>query len=106
VDNNSKDHTRQLIEEFQHEWPLLRYEFEGKQGLSHARNHGIAAARGDILLFTDDDVLPEPDWMEVTLAGLEKHCADACGGYIAPPLGSAAPRLADRALLWLSRYSH
>ncbi|MHB1332215.1 MAG: glycosyltransferase [Sulfuriferula sp.] len=84
VDNNSKDHTRQVIEEFQREWPLLRYEFEGEQGLSHARNHGIAAARGDILLFTDDDVLPEPDWMEVTLTGLEKYNADACGGYIAP----------------------
>lgn len=84
VDNNSKDHTRQVIAEFQSNWPLLRYEFEGSQGLSHARNHGIAAAMGDILLFTDDDVLPEPDWMEVTLAGLEKYRADACGGYIAP----------------------
>lgn len=84
VDNNSQDHTRQVVEEFRHEWPLLRYEFESKQGLSHARNFGIAAARGDILLFTDDDVLPEPDWMEVTLAGLQKYRADACGGYIAP----------------------
>ncbi|MDP1678941.1 MAG: glycosyltransferase [Candidatus Nitrotoga sp.] len=84
VDNNSKDHTRKVVEEVQREWPLLRYEFERTQGLSHARNHGIAAARGNILLFTDDDVLPEPDWMEVTLSGLEKSNADACGGYIAP----------------------
>ncbi|CAG9932783.1 glycosyltransferase [Candidatus Nitrotoga arctica] len=84
VDNNSNDHTQQVIAEFQREWPLLRYEFEGEQGLSHARNHGIAAAQGDILLFTDDDVLPESDWMEVTLAGLEQYSADACGGYIAP----------------------
>ncbi|CAH1202351.1 Glycosyl transferase family 2 [Candidatus Nitrotoga sp. BS] len=84
VDNNSKDHTRKIVEEMQSEWPLLRYEFEPAQGLSHARNHGIAAARGDVLLFTDDDVLPEPDWMEVTLSGLEKFNADACGGYIAP----------------------
>lgn len=84
VDNNSKDDTRQVIAEFQREWPLLRYEFEGEQGLSHARNHGIDAAHGNALLFTDDDVLPEPDWMETTLAGLEQHHADACGGYIAP----------------------
>lgn len=84
IDNNSKDHTRNVVEEVQREWPLLRYEFEQAQGLSHARNYGIAAAQGDILLFTDDDVLPEPDWMEVTLAGLEKYSADACGGYIAP----------------------
>lgn len=84
VDNNSKDDTRQVIAEFQREWPLLRYEFQGEQGLSYARNHGIDAAHGNVLLFTDDDVLPEPDWMEVTLAGLEKYRADACGGYIAP----------------------
>jgi GT2 family glycosyltransferase len=84
VDNNSKDDTRKVIAEFQREWRRLRYEFEGEQGLSHARNHGIDAAHGTVLLFTDDDVLPEPDWMETTLAGLEQYHADACGGYIAP----------------------
>lgn len=84
VDNNSKDHTRKVVEEVQREWPLLRYEFEQAQGLSHARNHGIAAAQGDVFLFTDDDVLPEPDWLETTLAGMDKYQADACGGYIAP----------------------
>lgn len=84
VDNNSKDHTRKVVEEVRREWPLLRYEFEPAQGLSHARNHGIAAAQGDVLLFTDDDVLPEPDWLESTLAGMDQYQADACGGYIAP----------------------
>jgi len=84
VDNNSKDHTRKVVEEVSAEWPLLRYEFEEAQGLSHARNHGIAVARGDVLLFTDDDVLPEPLWLHTTLRGLAQYGADACGGYIAP----------------------
>lgn len=84
VDNNSKDHTKAVVEEAQRGWPLLRYEFEGAQGLSHARNHGIGCARGEVILFTDDDVLPEPEWLETTLAGLETHGADACGGFIAP----------------------
>lgn len=84
VDNNSKDHTRKVVAEVQREWPLLRYEFEQAQGLSHARNRGIAAAQGVVILFTDDDVLPEPDWLETTLAGMDKYQADACGGYIAP----------------------
>jgi glycosyltransferase involved in cell wall biosynthesis len=84
VDNNSKDHTREVVEEFQRSWPLLRYEIEREQGLSHARNHGVAAARGSVLLFTDDDVLPEADWLESTVAGLDKYSADACGGYIGP----------------------
>jgi glycosyltransferase involved in cell wall biosynthesis len=84
VDNNSRDHTRQVVESLQVDWPLLRYEFEGQQGLSHARNRGIQASHGEILLFTDDDVLPEPEWLENTLAGMARYQADACGGFIAP----------------------
>ena len=84
VDNNSKDQTKAVVEDVQRGWPLLRYEFEGAQGLSHARNHGIGRARGEVILFTDDDVLPEPDWLETTLAGLRSHGADACGGWIGP----------------------
>lgn len=99
VDNNSRDHTRQVVEEAQAGWPRLRYEFEAAQGLSNARNHGIAAARGEVLLFTDDDVLPETDWMEVSLAGLERYGADACGGYIAPRWEIPPPA-------WLSERFH
>lgn len=84
VDNNSHDTTRQVVMAAQSDWPLIRYEFEGEQGLSHARNHGIQASRGQIFLFTDDDVLPERDWLEATLGGLDKYGADACGGYISP----------------------
>ncbi|MGB9128228.1 MAG: glycosyltransferase, partial [Thiobacillus sp.] len=91
VDNNSKDHTRAVVEEAQRDWALLLYEFEGEQGLSRARNHGISVARGEVLLFTDDDVLPEPEWLEITLAGLTKYQADACGGYIGPIWESPPP---------------
>ncbi len=91
VDNNSKDNTRAVVEQVQATWPRLRYEFEREQGLSAARNHGIACARGATILFTDDDVLPEPDWLAATLAGLDRHGADACGGYIAPIWESPPP---------------
>jgi glycosyltransferase involved in cell wall biosynthesis len=91
VDNNSSDDTRRVIADFQRDWPLLRYEFEGRQGLSCARNRGIMVAQGDILLFTDDDVLPEPDWLEATLTGMKQYHADACGGYIAPIWESRPP---------------
>jgi glycosyltransferase involved in cell wall biosynthesis len=91
VDNNSHDNTKQVVEAAQRNWPRLRYVFESTQGLSHARNRGIAEATGEIILFTDDDVLPEPDWLETTLAGLDKYDADACGGYIAPIWGAPPP---------------
>ena len=40
---------------------------EQSRGLASARNAGIAAAQGEILVFTDDDVEPEPDWLEELL---------------------------------------
>lgn len=91
MDNNSKDHTRAVVQEAQAAWPQLRYKFEGAQGLSHARNHAVNCSRGDVILFTDDDVLPEPDWLQTTLAGLAQYGADACGGYIAPIWESPPP---------------
>lgn len=84
VDNNSSDHTPEVVQSFQQEFPSLRYAHESRQGLSFARNHGIDLAQGDVLLFTDDDVRPEADWISSTLTALDREQADACGGYIAP----------------------
>jgi len=91
VDNNSNDHTQEVVENARREWPNLHYTRETQQGLSHARNHGIQYAKGDILLFTDDDVLPESDWLQTTLIGMDQYQADACGGYIAPIWESPPP---------------
>lgn len=84
VDNNSKDETREVVAAAAADFPRLRYLFQPLQGLSHARNLGIGAARGELLLFTDDDVLPERDWLLRVVEGMRAHGADACGGYIAP----------------------
>ena len=97
VDNNSKDDTRSVVEDFGATFSRVRYCYEPTQGLSFARNHGIAQARGNILLFTDDDVTPEPDWLRRILDGMARSGCDACGGYIAPLWESPPPAwLTDR----------
>lgn len=92
VDNNSRDATRATVESFIAAHPALRarYAFEPKQGLSNARNHGIALARGDYVVFTDDDVLPAPDWLHRLVAGMREHGCAAAGGRI-DPLWQAPP---------------
>lgn len=91
VDNNSRDDTRAVVESAQAGNPCIRYAFEAQQGLSHARNHGIAVASGQIILFTDDDVCPEPDWVATVLSEMHRLQCDACGGYIAPVWEKAPP---------------
>lgn len=85
VDNNSKDATRALVDSLRPEyrWPLI-YVFEGQQGLSAARNQGLRHASGELILFTDDDVMPEENWIVETLRGFETLKVDALGGKILP----------------------
>src|SRR3954466_1676472 len=58
VDNNSTDNTRQVIEAFVAASRCsVRYVCERQQGVSHARNAGIAASTAPLLAFFDDDVM-------------------------------------------------
>ena len=67
VDNNSDDNTKEIVGQYSRKLPNLTYKFESQQGLSYARNLGINSAHGDIIVFTDDDVLPDDDWLEKIL---------------------------------------
>ena len=62
VDNNSTDATREVVGRFMGSG-IVRYEFEARQGLSAARNHGVAMSRAGILAFTDDDVRVDSTWV-------------------------------------------
>lgn len=63
VDNGSTDATRQTLEQFTGRLPLrcCRQPLPGK---SVSLNHGLREARGEIVLFTDDDIQPAPDWLQ------------------------------------------
>jgi glucosyl-dolichyl phosphate glucuronosyltransferase len=61
VDNDSTDATRKVCESFSGR--LLRYQFEGLKGKSHALNAGAVSGKGELLLFTDDDVDVHAQWV-------------------------------------------
>ena len=85
VDNNSSDRTPQVVEQCGREGSRpLRYVFEPTQGLSHARNRGVQEARGELIAFTDDDVIPDPGWVAALWQATERFSADAVGGRILP----------------------
>lgn len=64
VDNApSNEETRELLERICALDSRFRYLRQERPGLSAARNAGLAAARGEILAFTDDDVLVDRNWL-------------------------------------------
>jgi glycosyltransferase involved in cell wall biosynthesis len=64
VDNNSNDGTIELINNYNY-GENIEYKFlhETRKGLSYARNNGLHAAKGDIIIFTDDDIIVDKDWI-------------------------------------------
>lgn len=62
VNNNCTDDTDVVAADFKSRLPL-EYVHEARPGLSNARNAGLAAASGKLIIFTDDDVRPEKDWL-------------------------------------------
>lgn len=62
----------------------IRYVPEPVPGLSAARNRGVAAALGEIVAFTDDDVVVDRGWLRALAAGFERGPRVACVTGLVP----------------------
>ncbi|MFB7947544.1 glycosyltransferase [Kitasatospora phosalacinea] len=77
----------------------VRYLHEPVPGLARARNRGLAAARGTICAFADDDLVLDPQWLPALAAGFRAAPRTACvTGLVLPA------ELDTRAQLLLERY--
>jgi len=85
VNNNSKDHTKEVVNEFVNKIPNLKYLFESKQGVSFAKNRGVRETKGKVIALTDDDVLVNPFWLSKIYEFFRKNPNVACiGGKVLP----------------------
>lgn len=64
VNHKSSDETEQVAMEMQQLLPL-KYVVEAREGLGQARNSALYVSSGSLAIFTDDDVKPDPGWIEV-----------------------------------------
>jgi glycosyltransferase involved in cell wall biosynthesis len=84
IDNGSTDGTPALLARA--EWHpagvLVRVVREERLGLSNARNRALREARGEYLLFMDDDETPDPEWLCAYERAMEAFEPDALGGRI------------------------
>ena len=108
IDNNCTDDTPEVLEQFRKSL-LIRRVTEFKQGLAQARNRAAAEFRGDVLLFTDDDVQLGQGWLAAYQDAIRRFStAEYFGGRILPNWGKNKPRwigdeplpLIDGVLVW------
>jgi glycosyltransferase involved in cell wall biosynthesis len=98
VDNNSTDDTKQVVDTFiARGCSNLRYVFEGRQGLSHARNTAVRAAGAPLVAFTDDDVQVASNWVRTIKRSFDSQSAV---GWIG---GKVLPRWVSTPPAWLTR---
>jgi glycosyltransferase involved in cell wall biosynthesis len=102
VDNNSSDRTREVIESaIAPGRAHLQYIFEPRQGVSYARNAGVAVAGAPIIAFADDDVRVTKDWLANIKREFDLHPeVDFLGGKILPKWRSAPPQWLTRDHWW------
>jgi glycosyltransferase involved in cell wall biosynthesis len=84
VNNRCTDNTDEILAKHTRSLPVRRI-FEEQQGQSHARNAAALAARGELIVWTDDDVLVDRHWLAETVAAARSQPAlSFFGGPIEP----------------------
>ncbi|MFQ5874549.1 MAG: glycosyltransferase family 2 protein, partial [Dehalococcoidia bacterium] len=84
-DNGSSDRTSETVLRYtarQTHWRLVR---EEKPGAGAARNRGVRESCGEIILFVDDDVIPDAQLIEEHRKSHRQHRAVAVLGHVRFP---------------------
>ena len=100
VDNAPRtDATIRLVADVRRSSRHVRYVREPRAGLAAAHNRGLSAARGEVVAFTDDDVVADREWLSELVASFRADRHVACvTGLI------AAAELDTREQLWQEEY--
>jgi glycosyltransferase involved in cell wall biosynthesis len=93
VDNSPDAELRARIDAFNLNARIrARYVHEPDLGLHNARHAGARAATGDVLVFTDDDAVFDPNWLSAYARSFEEHSdMTAAGGRVLPEWQAPPP---------------
>jgi glycosyltransferase involved in cell wall biosynthesis len=92
INNNSNDGTANYIKSLLAKEKNLKYFNEKRQGLSYARNRGIAESMGEIITFLDDDAIARKDLLESIYHKFNDYPSILClGGKVIPKIEFNVP---------------
>jgi L-malate glycosyltransferase len=84
ADNASTDRTAELLDVFSRHLPLTSI-YVAERGKNRALNAALAVRAGDLLVFSDDDAVPDPHWLVEMRAAADRNPGfDIFGGAIKP----------------------
>jgi len=84
VDNASRDNTKDLVMDFAKQSKNLMYLYEESVGLHNARHAGAKVAKGEILIYIDDDVIADKNFVKEILKPYSDPEVSCAGGKILP----------------------
>jgi glycosyltransferase involved in cell wall biosynthesis len=90
IDNDSSDDTRAVLEQKYKTYSNLKFGFQEKPGAAATRNAGLRMAKGDLILFIDDDVQAEPELLQAHLECHRKHTNTSVIGAVTMPWGDTS----------------
>lgn len=101
------DHSPELMAEAERRWTDVRLvENHEEQGLSGARNSGVAACSGDVVAFLDDDAVAAPDWLERLAEAYRDPSVFGAGGAVRPAWVEGKPSWFPPEFDWVVGCTH
>lgn len=91
IDNGSSDSTPAVCEGWAARFKSFRRVFEPEPGLHVGRNLGMTLAREAILVYADDDIQADPEWLQSIAKAFEDPAVGLVGGNNLPDYESAPP---------------
>ena len=92
IDNNSSDDTKEIVKSFETQFGnKLHYIFQPIPGKCLSINIGIEKSKGDIIVFTDDDVVLHPSWLKNISKFFQLNACDGIGGRVLPIYNEDVP---------------